>query len=466
MINKDSNKKLVQEFGMRQKVAFALSSLPIWLIVTVFQVWVFTFYFSAVGLPIRYILMAFIIWSFWNVINNPMIGFLSDRTRTRWGRRKPYIMIGTIPAITIMIIVWIPPTENPLMGFVYLIIMLFAFDTFYTMIELPCDCLFPELYISVEERAEVNTLKLIFSVLGLLCAYLIPGLLIEDITVMGGYLISGIVMSIIMIITLLISLKWGIVEKEEFKHDSIHEFNFFSGLKHTLNSRGFVLYLIMFLGCEYIQIIQGMVIPLWCKYVLGVEGSFEASILLGISFIVAITTIILWKKVDIKIGSRFAYFIALCIYCVASIPFLFVSNYYMALIVFGFVGVGLGGLLYFNYLIIADIIDEDELQTGIRREGSFFGVVSLFLHFASVLSILTISIVFSSTGWEEFTPNPGADVILGLRLLMFLSPAITIGIMCITLYFYPFPKSRVMEIKEKLADLHRNKKERLAQEGY
>ena len=219
--------------------------MPTWLISTIFQVLVFTFYFSAVGLPVSYIMIAFIIYSLWNSINDPMIGFLSDRTRTRWGRRKPYIMFGTIPVIIIVIIIWIPPINNHMLSFIYLLIMLFAYDTFYTMLEVPIDCSFPELYNSVEERAEVNTYKQIFSVVGIFCAFLIAGIFIEDITVMEDYLAIGIVVAIIIGSTMFISLKWGITEREEFKYDSQHEFSFFQGLKHTLHNRSFIIYTIM-----------------------------------------------------------------------------------------------------------------------------------------------------------------------------------------------------------------------------
>ena len=170
-------------FNYKQKISYSLAALPAWLVAAVYQVWVFTFYFSAIGLPIQYIMTAFIIWSIWNAVNDPVMGLLSDRTKTRWGRRKPYIMIGTIPLVIIMTITWLPPTGNITISFVYLLIMLFAYDTFETMIFVPHSCLFPELYTSVEERAEVNGYMIIFSVIGLICAFVIAGFLIGEISV-------------------------------------------------------------------------------------------------------------------------------------------------------------------------------------------------------------------------------------------------------------------------------------------
>ncbi|MFX0042930.1 MAG: MFS transporter [Candidatus Hodarchaeota archaeon] len=461
------NKKKIdnfQKFGSKQKVSFALSFLGLMLISGVFQIWVFTFYFSAVGLRIHYVMTAYIIWAFWNAINDPIMGLISDHTRTRWGRRKPFIMLGTIPTVLILIFVWMPPNGNQVISFLYLLLMLFLFDTFYTMLEVPLGCLFPELYTSVEERSEVNNLSQIFSVIGLICAFLIPGILIEDITLREGYLIGGIIMALILGISLLISLRWGVLERPEFIHDSEHPFGFFQGLKYTLKNRGFILYTIMFLSYEYVTTMQGTLVPLYSKYVLEVEGSLEASILLALLFIVAIITMIIWRIIDLKIGSRAAFFISIITYFVTIIPLTFISDYMSALIVFGILGFGFGGMIYFIYLIIADVIDEDEIKTGIRREGSFYGITAFFLRYANILSILTISLVFTTTGWEEFTPDPRINVIVGLRFLMVLFPSIALIIISICLYFYPFTKSYVMEIKEKLYKLHEMKRKRLAEE--
>ncbi len=453
-----------KSFDSKQKISYSLAALPAWLVAAVYQVWVFTFYFSAVGLPIQYIMAAFVIWSIWNAINDPIMGLLSDRTKTRWGRRKPYILIGIIPLGIIMTITWLPPSNNLILSFVYLLIMLFAYDTFETMIFVPHSCLFPELYTSVEERAEVNGYMIIFSVIGLICAFVIAGFLIGEITVKEGYLINGIVVSVIVVLTLLISLKWGIIEREEFKFDSDQNFSYLQGIKYAFKNRAFILYIIIVLAFEYVQLVQATIVPQYSKHVLGEHGAMEAGIMLGVMFIIGIVSIIFWEKLDLKIGSRSSFFIAIFAYFVASIPLLFISNYFHGLITITIMGFGLGGLLYFSYLIIADIIDEDELKTGIRREGTFYGIMLFFMRLAGVLTIVTISLVFTSTGWETYDPNPNINVIIGLRVLIVIFPAIALGIMAICLYFYPFSKSRVIELKKDLDGLHQKKRERLTEE--
>jgi GPH family glycoside/pentoside/hexuronide:cation symporter len=118
-------------------------------------------------------------------------------------------------------------------------------------------------------------------------------------------------------------------------------------------------------------------------------------------------------------------------------------------------------MLYFTYLIIVDPIDDDELKTGVRREGTFFGITNFFMRLAMILSIVTVSLVFTSTGWETYTPTPGADVIFGIRALIVIFPAIALGISLICLYFFPYTKEKVEGLKAQLAELHKKKMERI-----
>ncbi|MHA1254207.1 MAG: MFS transporter [Promethearchaeota archaeon] len=447
-------------YGKGQKWSFGMGSFSQWFVQVSFNVWVFSFYFTAVGLPVAWIMLAYIIWTVWNAINDPLIGYISDRTQTRWGRRKPFIILGTIPVLIIEIILWMPPTDSHFVTFLYLLLMLVLYDTFYTMITL-FDALFPELYVSVEDRAEVNTIKQILATVGMLFAFLIPGIFIGDLTIKEGYLINGIVSSIILGITLLIAIKWGVKEREEFKLDHKQEFGYFKGLKYAFKNKGFTLYTIMFFLYEYILLVIAATIPLYALHVLGVTDTFLISLLLGVNFIVGVLTVIIWMKLDVKLGSRKAFAIAVIASFLATLPLLFITSYTLALIFMALAGIGYGGMLYFIYLIVADPIDEDELKTGVRREGTFFGITNFFMRLAMILSIVTVSLVFTSTGWESYTANPGADIKFGLRALVVIFPGIAMCITLVCLYFYPYTKEHVAEMKSKLAELHKEKMARV-----
>jgi GPH family glycoside/pentoside/hexuronide:cation symporter len=447
-----------QRFGRSQKWSFGLGSFSQWFINSAFNIWVFTYYFTVVNLNINWYVLAAVIWTLYNAFNDPLIGYLSDRTHTRWGRRKPYIMVGLIPMLILEIIIWLPPVGNEVLTFIYLLIMLICYDTFYTMIALPYDSLFPELYTTVKERSEVNTIKQILSVVGLLFAALVPGFVLLAGETRETYLLNGIITSVIIAVTVIISLKWGVIEREEFKLDYQNQFKFFGSLKYTMKNKAFVLYTAMFFLYEYVLLLLATLVQIFGDQVLSVDP-FSTSIIMGIMYIVGAVSVVLWRWLDLKIGSKKGYAIAIIAYFFGSLPLMFIAVYEIVLAIAAFMGIGFGGMLYFIYLIIADVIDEDELRTGVRREGAFFGVTNFFMRLSMILSIVTIGIVFVQSDWEVY--NPLIDVNFALRLLFIVIPGIALGISLICLYFYPFSKSKVEEIKQKLMQLHKEKAEKV-----
>jgi len=353
------------EFSKGQKWSFSIGNGVEWFINAAFNLWVFTFYFVAVGLDVGLIRTAFIIWTIWNAINDPLIGYLSDRTHSRFGRRR--------------FLIWLPPMSGAMAQFFYLLIMLLLYDTAYTLIALPTDSLFPELYTTVEERTQVNTMRQILAGIGLILAALVPGIFIGDQSTVDGYLTNGIVTVVIVGVAMIIFLKWGAVEREEFKLDYQKGFSYFQSLKHTFKNKGFLLYVMMFFLYEFILLLLGSIIPIFATEVLGTTSAFETSILMGALYIVGIVSMFFWKKIDVKLGGKVGYGLSMIAYVVASLPMLFISSYIPALITAVFMGIGFGGMLYFIWYIVADCIDDDELKTGVRREGSYFGIANFFM---------------------------------------------------------------------------------------
>jgi GPH family glycoside/pentoside/hexuronide:cation symporter len=125
------------------------------------------------------------------------------------------------------------------------------------------------------------------------------------------------------------------------------------------------------------------------------------------------------------------------------------------------IGIGLSGSLFIIDLVVADIVDEDELSTGMRREAGYYGVNAFVLRFSNVLVILAIGLVFSGTEWEsEYVANPGINVVIGLKVLMFVLPAIALIIAALAIYKYPLHGQKLREMKERLNVLHEEKRSR------
>ena len=135
---------------------------------------IFNFYFTVIKMEVFLITLGFIIWSIWNAINDPLLGALSDRTKTKWGRRKPYIVAGFGPLCLMMIILWTPPITDMAVIFIYFLVTICLFDTFYTMYSLNSVSLFPELFQDLEERAKAANIRQIITVISLIFATIMP----------------------------------------------------------------------------------------------------------------------------------------------------------------------------------------------------------------------------------------------------------------------------------------------------
>ncbi|GAI10940.1 unnamed protein product, partial [marine sediment metagenome] len=168
--------------GMR--VAFSLGEVGDNVALNMFQFLVFTFYFCVVKLPVLWIVLGFVIWSIWNSINDPLIGYLSDKTRSKRGRRVPWMMAATIPLCIVVFLLFTPPINlnSDMINFIYLLVVLFIFDTAYTAFNLNYNALFSEMFIEMEDRAKTGKIRISFVMLATIFAFVLPTLIIEDLT--------------------------------------------------------------------------------------------------------------------------------------------------------------------------------------------------------------------------------------------------------------------------------------------
>ena len=165
-----------------------------------------------------------------------------------------------------------------------------------------------------------------------------------------------------------------------------------------------------------------------------------------------------------KIGVRKMWMISSAFWMVTLAPLMFDLDLISAFIVFFFVGIGLGGSLYSKDLIVSDIIDEDELKTGTRRDASFFGNYIFFLRVGYIFVFLAISLVFTNIGWRIYEPEVSlitAEQILGLKFLAFVFPVIALTVIILAMWKYPLHGENLVNIKNKLSEIHKDKKARI-----
>ena len=308
------NDQKSQKVPLGKRIAFSFGEVGDNTAFQTFSFLIFTFYFAIVGLPILWISTGFILWSLWNAINDPLIGYLSDKTKSRWGRRIPWMVGATIPLAIIMILLFTPPLAagSDMINFLYLMLILILFDTTYTAFNLNYNAIFSEMYVTMEERSSVGKVRISFVMVALIFAFLLPTLIIENIlgedpitllpdpNTLGQYQLTGIIAAIIIILTYSIMLKWGVKEPKHFSKDAETAMSFKNTLKNTFKNKSFQWFLIPALGTWIVINILPTLAPLFMIHALGIIDTELIGIILAVEFIVAAISTPLWDKNTIQ----------------------------------------------------------------------------------------------------------------------------------------------------------------------
>ena len=435
-----------------------------------FAFYIFNFYYTIIIGDIWLVSIGYIIWSIWNAFNDPLIGSLSDRTSSKWGKRRPYIIGGIIPTLIILILLWTAPiTGSPLIQFIYFLVMICLFDTFYTAYSLNQTALFPEMFRDLDERAKANNYRQILNIVGLLFATLLPSFFVRTVIDYVGdpvrkaelqtqYITAAIVMAILGAIFALTFIMRGIKERKEYASDSIEAPSFSKSIKLTFKNKAFSTYVLTNLAQWYIFGLIPIINPFFLGYIIGITDAFIQQLFLALIFITAILFMIIWRNYFAKKGAKKAHMRALISITIFFIPTLFIWEIIGAIIVYILLGFGFAGIMFGRDIVMSTIIDSDETQTGLRREGAYYGVNALIIRLSTVAVALSIAIVFPTVGWATYDPSSiTIFTLIGIRVLMGIFPIIVLGLGILSFKRFPITHEKYMEIKEKIKEIHSEK---------
>ncbi|MCZ7574165.1 MAG: MFS transporter [Ardenticatenaceae bacterium] len=435
-----------------RKLAYSLGNLAASLTYNAFFTYVNFFYVDTLKLPACLFALGFTLYTLWNAINDPLAGALSDRTRTRWGRRVPYIALGSLPLAVFFALVWLAPFRgNDPRLFAYFLLIIFLYDGFYTFVTLNLVALFPEMYPSLDERAEVSGYRQVFGLVGLVLGIALPPILYGSF----GWEAMGLIFGVVSAGCLYVSL-WGSRERPAFQQDEPLRLK--AALLGTLANRSFDSFVASYMLVQYAFSLIMAAIPFYAKYVLRLPEQ-NTSFLLLATILVAFPMLYVWGRAAIRWGTRAAMLGSMGVLAAALLPFLVVRDFRTALLATSAVGLGLGGLILLTDVLLADIVDEDELKTGVRREGMYFGMSGFLGRLSGVLQTQTINGILLYTGYNArlaVDAQPPA-VLDGLRALVSLIPMVALGLGTVALLFYPLHGSRLARVKAEMAAVHARK---------
>ena len=439
---------------LKIKISFALGNIGGLAIGQSSILLLYTYYFLYIGVPLHPIILGLIlmVYGIWDALNEPIIGHLSDITKSRWGRRKPFIMGGVVPLIIFGFLIYTPPLSDSVSAAIYLIVMLFLYDTFVTMVVTMWFSLFPEISLKQEERLSISKFLQIFGVLGLIFGLGIAPLIAGSFSEPGiGYSIMGLAIGIVTALSVIPTILF-VKERKEYQIQVEHKVNFTKSVKIAFKSKSFLYYVMVqfLLQLAYSLVLSSL--PLFFEGVLGLQSIEWALQLLSV-FIVVIPSLYLWIKVASTKGTKYALFCSMVSFA-AVFPFIFVVfNPITMVVLLLLAGIGLAGVMLFPTILLSDVIDEDQLTTKARREGLYNGVSGVIVKLANSISWLLLGFMVTLFHIERNDLNPLNITPLndiGLRISVGLLPVIVIIIGLIFLYKYPLAGNRLKEVKEQV----------------
>ena len=406
-------------------------------------------YMTHLGISFAIASTIFMVAKFWDAISDPIMGFISDNTRSKYGRRKPYLFIGGIATIVGLFLMFAPIKDwgmNTSGMIAYLIVAYLIWNTISTISQVPFCSLAGDISPSYQARNDANTIKLVFSAAGAGLAYLIPLLLLEAYTLPEGeaWLPKLNATEFWIIITLAFGLLFGgglvisaLKVKERIQPTTPKEtFNFkqfIKGYAGPFKNKSFRWHIGMYassFACS--DVIAALAVyyatDVWHGYQLfGME--FSSLFIVAPLMVAAVVAFPIVRYAMNKKTKQFAFRIGLPAYIIGGIFLAILDPSWgewaaiLVPIVSFLMGLGFGGAQMMPWIIFADTVDVAEFATGERPTASYSGMMTLIRKITGALSVGMIGWILTPIGYitdENATEYivQSDEVLLAIRVLM------------------------------------------------
>ncbi|HHT83161.1 MAG: MFS transporter [Christensenellales bacterium] len=396
------------------------TSIPI----NMFKSFASAFYVLQRGLTMESLSLILFIYTFLDAIDNPIYGILSDNTRTPWGRRKPWLILGTPVFIVMFILFFAAPSSLKGGGlFAWALIFYLITGTLDSLLNANYGALFPELFPEEEKRAKTNAIRQAFQLVAMVISIALTPMVASKIGYTWTAVIYG-VLALIVILYMALGVKEVPVEKVGEK------IKIWPALVSMAKTKNFWIAGIANAFYSAAMSLVLAFITFFIKYALKLPDS-HATYLLGAVILIAVGGVVLWSSIIKKFGTVNVWRAALITLAVAFIPLYFSRNLISAIFSSAFVGLGFAGVISTMDIIGAKIMDEDYQKYGVKREGIFSSAMGFMNRLSGLfvsLATFLASYIYGFESGDEPGPNPAEASRFLLTIFPFVLMLISIAV--------------------------------------
>ncbi len=384
-----------------------------------------------------------------DAVTDPLMGQISDHTRWRGGRRRPYFLLGAIPFGLSFALLWVDaPFEGQLARFLFYTGVYCLMSVAVTVLSVPYFAIQPEMALDYDERTSLNTYRSVGAQVGLLAAIAIRPLAEALGGGSEGFALAGILAGAV------VALPWLAVWRATFERPDYSQRKAVTPMRQVLGNlarhRSFRQLTIVYLSGRIAMDLIGTLMILYFTYWIGRTGDFEVTMLV---FMLSVGLALpVWLTLSRRSEKAVMFQIGSVWWMLGSAFFLMAQPDWPRWLIFvitPFIAVGFAAADLMPWAMLGEVIDEDDLETGERREGVYNGVFTFLRKLGGAIGVFLVLGILDLAGFVQGeTQSEGARQ--AVRWLTALAPAFFLAVAAWTARGYPLTRGAHAEIRSAL----------------
>lgn len=443
---------IVQKMKARTKWLYGIGDIGNATVNSAIQFFLMKFYTDAALILPALAGNALLIGKIWDAVNDPLFGWITDRTKSKLGKRRVFMLFGAIPlGLSIALLWFVPEGMSQLMTFVWIAVTFILFDTLWTLTNVPYYALTSELTDDYDERSSLTVYRMVLAVPFYLVGAALTPMIVGFFAVQRtGYGYIGIIYGALAAAALMISAS-GLRERKNVI-ESKGEANPVKSIKLAFANKKFVYLCVIYFIVNISFAFAKTLMAYFIEYQLLMKDLI--SVAMGLMLVCVTIALPIWKKIAEKMDKGPAYGLGMGMGAVALLSLFFLPHkptfwIYPIMVLAGF---GFSANWVFPWAMIADVSDYDRVETGQFRSGIYYGVWGLATKISEALALAGVGWMLTGFGYVA-NIEQSTRALLGIRLFFGIVPAICIFVALPLLFKYPITRKGHAEVRAKLAQM-------------